>query len=351
ALPQSAFNVKVDLQFEVTPDAQVELLVDPKAGDVISGRGNGNLRVQFDSFSDLKLFGSYVIDEGFYLFTLQTVIRKEFKIDRGSTISWSGDPFEAKVDIRALYSLTAPLGDLLDDVGSTTNRGNVPVNCVLQLTDNLMKPNIKFDIDLPSSDEGVKQKVRSVINTEESMNRQIASLLFLNRFFTPTNVGDENTNSGWNQSLSLLTNTFSSQINGWVQKSLNMNNLSVGIDVVTQTESDEYKALLNYQPNKRIIINGNIGYRNDNIATTTNNSKIIGDFDFEYLLTESGKLRFKAYSHTVDRDLLKEAKSTQGLGLAYKEDFQSVSDMLTYYWDALRSLFKSKKNEKDKNTN
>lgn len=351
ALPQSEFNVKVDLQIEVTPDAQVELLVDPKAGDVISGRGNGNLRVQFDTFSDLKLFGTYVIDEGFYLFTLQTVIRKEFKIDRGSTISWSGDPFEAKVDIRALYSLTAPLGDLLDDVGSTTNRGNVPVNCVLQLTDNLMKPDIKFDIDLPSSDEGVKQKVRSVINTEESMNRQIASLLFLNRFFTPTNVGDENTNTGWNQSLSLLTNTLSSQVNGWVQKSLNMNNLSVGFDVVTQTESDEYKALLNYQPNKRIVINGNIGYRNDNIATTTNNSKIIGDFDFEYLLTESGKLRFKAYSHTVDRDLLKEAKSTQGLGLAYKEDFQSVSEMMSYYWDALRSLFKSKNNEKNKNTN
>ena len=140
-------------------------------------------------------------------------------------------------------------------------------------------------------------------------------------------------------------------MNGWVQKSLNTNNLSVGFDVVTQTESDEYKALLNYQPNKRIIINGNIGYRNDNIATTTNNSKIIGDFDFEYLLTESGKLRFKAYSHTVDRDLLKEAKSTQGLGLAYKEDFQSVSEMMSYYWDALRSLFKSKNNEKNKNTN
>jgi len=53
----------------------------------------------------------------------------------------------------------------------------------------------------------------------------------------------------------------------------------------------------------------------------------------------------------VDRDLLKEAKSTQGLGLAYKEDFQSVSEMMSYYRDALRSLFKSKNNEKNKNTN
>ncbi|MBN2765618.1 MAG: translocation/assembly module TamB domain-containing protein [Paludibacteraceae bacterium] len=343
---RNKFNVKVDLQIEVTPDAQMELLVDPRAGDVISGRGNGNLRVQFDSFSDLKLFGTYTIDDGYYLFTLQTLIRKEFKIDRGSTISWTGDPFDAKVDIRAKYSLTAPLSDLLDDVGNTTNRGNVPVDCVLLLTDDLMKPAIKFDIDLPSSDEGVKQKVRAVINTEESMNRQIASLLFLNRFFMPSNVTEQNPNAGWNQSISLLTNTLSTQVNSWVQKSLNMNNLSVGIDVVTQTESDEYKALLNYQPNKRIVINGNIGYRDDNIATTTSNSKIIGDFDFEYLLTESGKLRFKAYSHTVDRELLKEARSTQGLGLAYKEDFQSVSEMMKYYGDFFKRLFKTNKNEK-----
>ena len=86
--------------------------------------------------------------------------------------------------------------DLIDDVGSTTNRGSVPVNCVLKLTDDLMNPTIKFDIDLPSSDEGVKQKVKSIINTDEMMNRQIAYLLILNKFYIPEATTTTSTNTG-----------------------------------------------------------------------------------------------------------------------------------------------------------
>jgi len=340
----SQFNVKVDMQIDVTPVSEMELIVDPKGGDAIRGRGNGNLRVQFDTFSDIKLYGTYIIDVGSYLFTLQTVIRKEFKIDKGSTISWTGDPFGAQVNINALYPLTASLSDLLDDVGSTTNRGNVPVNCVLKLTDGLMKPTIKFDIDLPSSDEGVKQRVKSMISTDEMMNRQIAYLLVLNKFYKLGN--NTATNSGLDETLSFATSTLSAHLNNWIQKSFNTNNFSIGATwQKSQATTDEFKAQLNYQPNDRIIFNGNFGYRNEGVNTSTNGSKFIGDFDLEYLLNESGKLRAKVYSHTIDRSQLKEAKSTQGIGLIYKEDFESVSDMISYYWNALTSIGKKKTNE------
>ena len=341
----SKFNVKVDMQIDVTPVAEMELIVDPKGGDVITGRGNGNLRVQFDTFSDIKLYGTYIIDVGYYLFTLQTVIRKEFKIDKGSTIAWTGDPFGAQVNINALYPLSASLSDLLDDVGSTTNRGNVPVNCVLKLTEDLMKPTIKFDIDLPSSDEGVKQRVKSMISTDEMMNRQIAYLLVLNKFYR---LGNNTTaNTGLDETLSFATSTLSAHLNNWIQKSFNTNNFSIGATwQKSQATTDEFKAQLNYQPNDRIIFNGNFGYyRNEAVNTSTNASKFIGDFDLEYLLNQSGKLRAKVYSHTIDRSQLKEAKSTQGIGLIYKEDFASVSDMLSYYWNALTSFGTKKTNE------
>ena len=337
----SGFNVKVDLQIDVTPESEMELIVDPKAGDVIKAKGSGNLRVQFDTFSDIKLSGTYIVDVGSYLFTLQTVIRKEFKIDKGSTISWTGSPYDAQLNIRALYPLTASLSDLFDDAASTTNRGSVPVNCVLNLTDNLTNPTIKFEIDLPSSDEGIKQKVRSIINTEEMMNRQFAYLLVLGKFYTPDNTG----NTGLDNTISFAFSTLSAHLNNWIQKSLNTNNLSLGLDwQKSELATDEFKAQLNYQ-NKRIILNGDFGYRNDNVNTSTNASKFIGDFDLEYLLTESGKLRAKTYSHTIDRALLKEAKSTQGVGLIYKEDFESVSDMISHYWRILTSIGKKKKNE------
>lgn len=337
----SNFNVVVDMKIDVTPDAELELIIDPKGGDAIKGKGSGNLRVQFDSFSDMKLYGTYAIDAGSYLFTLQTVIRKEFKIDKGSTIQWTGNPFDAQVDIRAIYPLTASLSDLLEDVSSSTNRGSVPVNCVLNLSENLIQPTIKFEIDLPLSDESMKQRVRSIINTEEMMNRQIAYLLVLSKFYTPDNKG----NAGLNNTISFAVSTFSAHLNNLIQKSLNTNNLSLGVDwQKSELQTDEVKAQLNYQ-NKRIILNGEFGYRNENVNTSTNASKFIGDFDLEYLLIESGKLRAKAYSHTIDRAQLKEAKSTQGFGLIYKEDFESVGDMLNYYWKIITGITKKKKNE------
>jgi hypothetical protein len=346
--PESNFNVKVNLQIEVTPDAEMELIIDPKAGDVITGKGNGNLRVEFDSFSDIKLFGTYIINSGNYLFTLQNVIRKEFRIDRGSTIAWTGDPFNAQVNIRALYPLTASLRDLMDESQlSSMSRSSVPVNCVLKLTDNLLKPTIHFDIDLPSSDEVVKQQVRGIINTEEMMNRQILYLLVFNKFYTPEFVRTSTTgiNLGASEGISLLTSTVSAQFNTLISKMFNTSNLSFGFDYRQSDElSSDVQAQILYQPSNRLVVNGNIGYRNDNVNTNTN--KFIGDLDVEWFLTESGKLRFKFYNHTIDRYQLRtNARTTQGLGLMYKEDFESVSELLNYYWRWLSGIGKKKNSD------
>jgi hypothetical protein len=350
---QSNFNVKINLQIDVTPDAEMELIVDPKGGDVITGKGNGSLRVEFDTFSDVKLFGTYTIDNGYYLFTLQNLFRKEFKVNQGSTIAWTGDPFNAQVNINAVYPLTASLTDLIDKSQLGNMRSSVPVNCVLKLTDNLMKPTINFDIDLPQSDEGVKQRVRNVITTDEMMSRQILYLLIFNKFYSadlaqnaPLTAG-----LGTNEAFSFATSTVSAQLNNWMSKMLKTNSLSFGFDyrqTDLQTGSSDVQAQINYQPNKRLILNGNVGYRNDNVNTSTNANKFIGDLDVEYFLTESGKLRFKAYNHTVDRYQLRAAKTTQGAGFLYKEDFETVNEMLRYYLHALTGIGKKKVDGKTK---
>jgi hypothetical protein len=343
---ENDMNVKVDMQIDVTPEADLELIVDSKAGDMITAKGNGSLRVQFDTFSDLKLYGTYKIEQGNYLFTLQTLIRKAFKIDRGSTISWTGNPYNAQVNINAIYPLpSASLSDLMDkdELESSTTRSSVPVNCVLKLTDNLMSPTIKFDIDLPSSDESLKQKVHNIINTEELMNRQIVYLLLLNKFYTPDYMRTDPV-IGVNEGLSFATSTLSAHINNWLQQSFNSNNLSVGFDwQKSEVVNDEWKAQVLYQPNNRLIVNGNFGYRNESAISSTNNNKFIGDFDVEWLLTEMGKIRFKAYSHTIDRAQLRQAKSTQGVGILYREDFDSWSDLIMYYWEKIIGNKKKKK--------
>ena len=341
-------NVKVNLQIEINQNADMELIVDPKGGDMISGRGNGNLRVEFDTFSDIKLFGTYTINNGYYLFTLQNLFRKEFKINQGSTLVWSGNPRNALGNIHALYPLTASLKDLDESLAGYTTRTSVPVNCVLNLTDNIMKPTVKFDIDLPQSDEGVKQRVRNIINTDEMMNRQILYLLVFNKFYMPDYIKASTTaNVGTSEAISFGVATASAQFNNWISQVFKTTNFSVGVDYRTNDLlNSDLQTQVMYQLDNRLIINGNFGYRFDNLSNNSN--KFINDVDLQYLLTETGKLRLKAYNHTIDRYQLSKATQTEGVGIIYKEDFYSVSELLNYYWNLVAGKKEKKKtNEKD----
>lgn len=337
---ENAFNVKVDMQIEVTPEAEMDIIVDPRAGDKITGRGRGNIRIKFDTFSDVELYGTVEMEQGYYLFTLQTMIRKEFKIKSGSTIAWTGDPFGAQVNINGYYPLTASLADLMEpeELQQITSRSTVPVQCLLYLTEDLMSPAIKFGIDLPSSDESIKNRVNNIINTDEMMNRQILYLLLFHKFFTPEYLNTTAV-AGGSELYSFAAATASAQINNLLQTILNSNVISLGFDwQQTNLETNEVKAQILIQPNNRLVINGNIGYRNDIV----NQNKLIGDFDLEYKLIESGKLRFTAYNHTIDRAQLREAKTTQGVGLIYREDFNNLKEMFDYYWSIFKGIFEKK---------
>ena len=329
-------RLRMNLMLDITPDADIQLIIDPKAGDMLTATGSGSLRMEYDDYSDIKLYGTYTIDQGKYLFTLQNLLRKDFNITQVSNISWNGDMLRAQMNINAIYTLTASLRDLMNDaILSSTSRTSVPVNTVLKLTGDLMSPDIKFDIDLPTSDETLKMQVRNLINTEEMMNRQVMYLLLFNKFYTPDYAKGTTTfaSSLGTNTMSLFSNTAFGQINNWLSQMSNTFQLGANIrstGVGTQA-AQEYEAEISFQPNNRLLVNGNLGYRNDDLAK----NKIIGDVDVEYILTENGKLRLKAYNHTVDRYTLRSAPFIQGVGLMYKETFNTWDELLRHYWSVI----------------
>ncbi len=317
-------RVYVDVQIEATPDLEVAIVIDPHTGDQLKGRGEGNLRFQYDvSADDVALYGTYTLQSGTFSFTLQNLIRKEFTIHNGSTVTFSGDPMEPQVDASAAYSTTASLKDLFGSeyTNMATNRNSVPVNCLIYMRENLMNPVISFGIELPQSDESVASQVKSIINTDEMMMREIIYLLVFNRFYTPEYLQMGNT-VGLNETYSLLTSTVTGQINNWLRRLTN--NFTVGFNIRAEgfdkESSQEYETQFQFTPNNRLIINGNFGYRYNDIS----NQPIFGNLDVEYLLVPSGMLRAKAYTHTVDKYSLREAHTVQGVGLMFKYDFNGA---------------------------
>ncbi len=321
---EESSNTKVylDLQIEAMPNAMVNIIIDPKTGDHLEGRGEGHIQVKYDmAADDIKIFGTYTLQQGSFFFTFQNVIRKEFTIRPNSKVIFNGDAENPQIDASAHYSTTASLRDLFgSDISQlSTNRTSVPVNCILYLKDYLMNPLISFGIELPQSDESVTSQVKSIINTDEMLMRQILYLLVFNKFYTPEYLQTTTENVGVSETYSLLSSTITGQINNWLGKLTK--DFTVGFNVRSDgtgyDASQEYETQFQYQPNNRLLINGNFGYRYNDIS----NQPLFGNLDVEYMLSPSGHWRAKAYTHTVDKYSLKEAHTVQGVGLMFKYDF------------------------------
>ena len=311
----------VKLNIEINPQLLFQLVLGESNGDIIQGRGNGALSVTYDTETeDVSLLGTYNLDQGTLSYTVANVIRKEFTVGEGSTIVFSGDPSNPYLDVTAKYKVTANLRDLFGNEADqlATSRSNIPVMTCLHLTGPLNNPILSFALEFPLSDQNIQQQVRQIINTDEMLMRQVIYLLVFGRFFTPDYMANAQY-ATLNSTYSLLSSTVTSQINAWLSKLTNI--FTVGVAIRTDDEggntSQEYEAQFQLQPVDRLIINGNVGYRYNDVS----NQPFFGDLDVEVLLTEDGQWRLKGYTHTVDKYSLRQASTIQGVGFMWKKDF------------------------------
>ena len=317
----SAYNI--DLQGDITPDLALTVVMDPVGGDRIKATGNGHMRMTYNNNGELGTYGKYTLEKGTYNFTLQDVILKDFTIRDGSSISFQGDPYAAVLDLEAAYSLNASVRDLDESFGKDPDlsrlRTNVPVHALLRAKGIISQPEISFDLEFPSLNADVERKVKSIIGTDDMMNRQIIYLLVLNRFYTPDYMATSNNQNEF------LTSVASSTIAGQLSNILGKmtDNLSIAPNVRTDkgdfSDVEVDVALSSQLLNNRLLLNGNFGYRDN--TYNPNNTNFIGDFDLEYLLNNRGTFRLKAYNRFNDRDYLRDALTTQGVGIVWKHDF------------------------------
>ncbi len=325
-----ATTYRINLMAEVSPLAQMILVMDPVGGDRIKANGQGNIRMTYSNTDDkLTMLGMYTLTRGSYNFTLQDIIVREFAIREGSTISFNGDPFAARLDVTAQYQVNANLQDLDESFATDKdmNRTNVPVQALLKVSGDIKEPVIGFDLAFPTLTSEADRKVRSIINTDDMMNRQIIYLLALNRFYTPEYMGATTTRN--NELASVASSTISSQLSSMLGQLSDNWSISPNFrsDKGDFSDVEVELALSSQLLNNRLLFNGNFGYRDNTM--NTRNSNFIGDFDIEYLLTKNGNIRFKAYNHFNDQNYyVKSALTTQGIGVVFKHDFDRLFDFL-----------------------
>ncbi len=323
-------GMQMDFNLNVTPDAELQIVFDPTIGDIIKARGTGNMKLSINTLGTFEMVGEYIIDKGDYLFTLQNLINKHLDIEQGSTMRWTGDPFNAMVNITAVYQNRAPLSDLLGETYSE----RVTFDCQALLTGMLMSPDIKLDIDLPYADEDLHNRVNSKI-PEEEKSKQFLSLLVMNRFLPPENIqSDQPSTEGLMAAASNASEMLSNQLNNWLSQISNDFDLGFTYLPGEEKTSNEVEVALSTQLlNERLSINSSIDMKTN--AEAKSSDKFAGEFDIDYKINKKGKVRVRAYNRSNNDDPANEAPYTQGLGVFYKEEFDSFGELMNRYWAAI----------------
>jgi hypothetical protein len=192
------YNIATNIT--ITKDAIFNIVLDPTNGDFVNLQGEALLSAGIDPSGKIALTGTYEITSGAYQLTYNFLQRK-FIIQPVSKITWMGEPTNAQLSVNAVYvANTSPLDLVANYISAPTPAirntylQKLPFQVKLILAGELMKPDVTFDIVLPtdrsypvSADiiRNVDIRLAQLRQEPGELNKQVFSLLLLNRF-----VGD-----------------------------------------------------------------------------------------------------------------------------------------------------------------
>ncbi len=340
-IPESKKDKKFtfNLNADISEDANVNIHLPSNMGN-IAANGSGNIRLGLES-NQLSLYGDYVINDGTFNFNFQNLVRRNFDLIKGGTITWTGKADEADINVVGRYKTKSSISSLgLEAADTSSMINNVRVDCILRLQEKLTNPTITFGLALPNATDDVKTKVFSVIDTTNQavMSQQIISLLVLGSFsYTNSSLYSIGASNYYN----VLTSSLSSWLSQ-ISKDFDVGVRYTPEDNLTAEELDV--ALSTQLFDDRLTIEGNLGmYTGSRSDMPENANNIVGDVDITYKITN--RLSFKAYNHSNLNSnyytYTYEAYSdyTQGLGFSYSQNFDNVKEIFV----------RNKKNKKSKN--
>lgn len=313
----------MDFDIAITPSAEIRLILGSDASDEIKGRGEGQVKISVPAQGASTVQGVVRVHEGEYKLRAMQLTNKEFKVREGGTVTFQGDPTEAQMNLEAVYSVSANIADLDEELSTEIRRTSLPVNCVLTLHGGITRPELRYAIEMPSADAEIERRVRSLLNTPEEVAQQVLYLIALGKF-NPTNAQSSTANSNL---MALASTLLSEQLSALLGGLSNQFSLGTRIKMNSSLDSEtEVDLLFNGRFfSDRLLLRGNVGYH-DNVYMS---NKYVGEFNLEYKISQSGDLRFKVYSkHNAMYQYMQRSPFTQGAGLSYRTRFQGFGDLV-----------------------
>jgi len=341
----SGMNLSVNIVTD--KDAIFTIVIDPGSQDALTIQGEAELNAGINPSGDITLNGTYTVESGNYSFSFGPV-KRLFQFKQGSTITWAGDPLDARMDITAVYSIKAPTLELVQNqIGAeqpNLYKQRVPFNVNLHITEQLFQPQLGFDIDLDEDNAMVSQDVAGKVNTglaqlrenESEMNKQVFSLIVLGRFMA---ANPFESLSGGGGAEAIARNTVSSFLSGQLNRLAG--NLIQGIEFDFDLQSEEDYSTGSGQNRTDLNVGVSKMLFNDRMKVTVGSNfelegnarpgeqttNIAGDIAVDYQLSEDGRYLVRAYRKNQYQVTLQGQFVETGVGFIVNIDYDEFREI------------------------
>lgn len=319
-------GLNLTINLDVTKDAIAQVVIDKASGSDLKGSGNGNLRIEIDTRGKFKMYGDLEIDNGSYNFKYGGIISKPFKVQKGGTISWNGSPFDAELDITAIYQTKANPAQLLDNIYSTRK---ISIDLYTKISGGLFNSKQEFDIKIPNANSTVASELEFKLNANDlnTKMQHFTFLLALGTFYDEESLGNSISSGLTGTAAQVLTGVLSNVLNKEGAK------FQVGVGYTQGDRSDvsgsyiiddQVDVSVSTQLSDRVLVNGKVGVP----VTGETQTSVVGEVKVEVLLNEEGNFRANFFNKPNEIQYsLEEEGYTQGLGLSYQVNFNNLKEL------------------------
>jgi len=326
-------GLQMNFEFSITKDANIEVILDRESGHGMKGVGEGGLLFRINTLGNFNMWGDFIVEKGSYNFKYGGLVDKKFDVKKNGSIAWTGDPFNAVLNLEAIYRTSANPAVLIDNASFNKK---IPVEVSIDLKGTLNNPEPDFNIFFPNVSSVLKSEIETKLSDKDIRQTQALYLLSTGGFLSQDGLSQSQYTNFAFEKIGVL---FSDILNG------NNDKFDLTVDYTQGDRRQGFEtdgrvlATISTKISDRLTFNGQVGVPVGGISETA----IVGNFELAYRVNEDGTLNLRVFNKENEINYIGQGVGyTQGIGINYEVDFDTFKELVN-------KIFKKHKLERASN--
>ena len=313
------------MMVHIDPSVRVKVDLDASNDNRIELEGGGDLSMKYTPQGDLTLTGRYTLSGGLMKYALPVIAAKEFAIDNGSYVEWTGNPMDPMLNFKATDRIRA-------SVSEGENGGSRMVNFDVSVVVKNRLDNLSFAFDVAAPEDATVQNELTAMGAEER-GKQALYIMVMKTYLGTGPIGGGGGGLGKLNMGSVLTSVLSSQINS-LMGNLKNASLSVGVEDHDDSETGSKRTDYSFRYSQRlfnnrfqIVIGGKVSQGEN---ATNDAESFIDNISLEYRLDRTGTRYIRLFYDKNYESVLEGEITETGVGIVLRKKLDKLSELFIF---------------------